>query len=102
MKDLAWESADDATTTNADDHVILIAGDLVGTARTAAFAFAKAGNHIVVASDDDEAAVRLTAELRARNVDATYVHADTHNDREIQRLIDLTVQHYGHLDIEYR
>ena len=90
----------------AEDHVVIIATHLDGQARTAAFAYAKAGNHIVIASDNDEAALLLARELSSRHVDATFVHADTRNAREIAhgiwRVIDLTEQHYGHIDVQYR
>jgi NAD(P)-dependent dehydrogenase (short-subunit alcohol dehydrogenase family) len=83
------------------EHVVLIAGDLAGTARAAAFAYASKGNHIVVASVDDAAGLKLTEEIRSRNIDAEFVHADAGNRAELRNVIDRAVEHYGHLDVQY-
>jgi NAD(P)-dependent dehydrogenase (short-subunit alcohol dehydrogenase family) len=82
-------------------HVVLVAGDLTGAARTAAFAYAKKGNHIVVASDNDAAGLKLTEDLRARNIDVEFVHANADNDAELRTVVERTVAHYGHLDVQY-
>jgi NAD(P)-dependent dehydrogenase (short-subunit alcohol dehydrogenase family) len=95
MKDLS------NTKTASHEHVILIAGDLSGTARTAAFAYARAGNHIVLASSNDDAGLKLTEELRSRNVDAEFMHANTYSAAEIRAVAEKTVEHYGHLDVQY-
>ena len=102
MRTNTYDLGSEQPPAKANEHVILIAGDLAGTARSAAFAYAKGASHIVLASGNDDAGLSLARDLRSRNIDAVFVHANPGSEAEIRALVDVTTQHYGHLDVEYR
>jgi len=103
MSTSTYDLAVEEPPAKAEEHVVLIAGDLAGTARSAAFAYANKGrSHIVLASSDDDAGLGLARDLRSRDVDAVFVHADIGSDAEMRALVDVTTQRYGHLDVQYR
>jgi NAD(P)-dependent dehydrogenase (short-subunit alcohol dehydrogenase family) len=102
MRDVKISFESSALATNVHEHVVLIASDLTGSSRAAAFAYAKRGNYIILASENDEAAEHLARELRGRNVHAAVVHADTHDKSQMRRLVDETEKYYGHIDVTYQ
>jgi len=79
--------------------VVLITGALTGIGRATALAFANEGARIVIAGRRDEAGHNLVAELRRRDAEAEYVHADVRYEDDLRSLVDKTVARFGRLDI---
>jgi NAD(P)-dependent dehydrogenase (short-subunit alcohol dehydrogenase family) len=79
--------------------VVLITGALTGIGRATALAFAKEGARIVIAGRRDEAGHNLVAELRRRDAEAEYVHADVRYEDDVRSLVDKTIARFGRLDI---
>jgi NAD(P)-dependent dehydrogenase (short-subunit alcohol dehydrogenase family) len=79
--------------------VVLITGALTGIGRTAALAFAREGNRIVISGRREEAGQALAAELRALGVEAEFLRADVRFEAEIRGVIEQTVERFGRLDV---
>ena len=78
--------------------VVLITGALTGIGRAAAFAFAQAGNRVVVSGRRQDAGEALVGELRSLGAEAEFVQADVRNEDDVRRLVDRTVERFGRLD----
>jgi NAD(P)-dependent dehydrogenase (short-subunit alcohol dehydrogenase family) len=81
-----------------NDQVVLITGALTGIGRAAAFAFAEAGNLIVISGRHEDAGQALAAALRERGAEAAFIRADVRRDDEVRALVDQTVTRFGRLD----
>src|SRR4051794_33019483 len=80
-------------------QVVLITGALTGIGRAAAFAFARAGSHVVVSGRHEEAGHALAAELHGFGTEAEFIRADMCHDDEVANLIDQTIARFGRLDV---
>jgi NAD(P)-dependent dehydrogenase (short-subunit alcohol dehydrogenase family) len=78
--------------------VVLITGGLTGIGRAAAFAFAKAGNRVVVSGRRLDAGEAVASELRALGAEAEFIQADVRTEEDVRRLVDRTVERFGRLD----
>jgi len=87
--------------TNFNDKVVLITGAGNGIGRATALAFAQQGASVVVAdinqSDGEETAAKIT---QAGGI-ATFMLCDVTKDRDVQTLVDGTLETYGKLDIAF-
>ncbi|GAA2611132.1 SDR family oxidoreductase [Dactylosporangium fulvum] len=79
--------------------VVLITGGLTGIGWATAQAFARQGADVVVSGRHDEEGEALAGELRSAGVRAAYVHTDVRRDDEVRRLVDGTIERFGHLDV---
>jgi NAD(P)-dependent dehydrogenase (short-subunit alcohol dehydrogenase family) len=79
--------------------VVLITGALSGIGRAAAVAFAKADHRVVVSGRKQDAGQALVRELRSLGAEAEFVQADVHNEEDVRRLVDRTVDRFGRLDV---
>jgi NAD(P)-dependent dehydrogenase (short-subunit alcohol dehydrogenase family) len=79
--------------------VVLITGALTGIGRATALAFAKEGAHVVVSGRRDEEGKKLVSEMRKLGAEAEFIRADVRHDEEVRKLIDKTVERFGHLDV---
>jgi NAD(P)-dependent dehydrogenase (short-subunit alcohol dehydrogenase family) len=79
--------------------VVLITGALSGIGRAAAVAFAKADHRVVVSGRKQDAGQALVRELRSLGAEAEFVQADVHNEEDVRRLVDRTVERFGRLDV---
>jgi NAD(P)-dependent dehydrogenase (short-subunit alcohol dehydrogenase family) len=78
--------------------VVLITGGLTGIGRAAAFAFAKAGNRVVVSGRRPDAGEAVASELRALGAEAEFIQADVRTEEDVRRLVDRTIERFGRLD----
>jgi len=78
--------------------VVLITGALTGIGRAAAFAFARAGNRVVISGRHEEVGQALAAELREFGGKAEFIRADVRREDDVCDIVDRTVQRFGRLD----
>src|SRR5919106_259570 len=83
---------------NMSSSVVLITGALTGIGRAAAFAFAQAGNRVVVSGRRQDAGEAFVGELRSLGAEAEFVQADVRKEDDVHRLVDRTVERFGRLD----
>jgi NAD(P)-dependent dehydrogenase (short-subunit alcohol dehydrogenase family) len=83
------------------DKVVLVTGALTGIGRATAFAFARAGNRVVITGRRDDAGAALLAELRgiALGSDADFIRADVSNEDSIRTMVRAVVARFGRLDV---
>jgi NAD(P)-dependent dehydrogenase (short-subunit alcohol dehydrogenase family) len=79
--------------------VVLITGALTGIGRATALAFANAGSRIVVSGRRVREGAELEAELVHMGAEAEFIYADVRIDKDLENLIELTVERFGRLDI---
>jgi len=79
-------------------HVVLITGALTGIGRASALAFAREGDHVVVAGRHEEDGHKLASELRTIGTEAEFIRADVRNEEDVRSLVDRTVARFGRLD----
>jgi NAD(P)-dependent dehydrogenase (short-subunit alcohol dehydrogenase family) len=79
--------------------VVLITGALTGIGRATAFAFAKEGSRIIVSGRRQQEGSDLAAALRAMGVETEFVYADVRQEKDLDTLIQRTVDKFGRLDI---
>lgn len=79
--------------------VVLITGALTGIGRSAAIAFAREGNRVVVSGRREEAGQALAAELRALGAEAEFLRADVRFEADVRSLVEQTVERFGRIDV---
>ena len=82
--------------------VVLITDVSSGIGLGAAIEFAKAGACIVGCSrkrDDDSAIISFKKSIEKEGVEALYVQADVTRCDDLQRLVDVSIQRFGRLDV---
>ncbi len=81
-----------------DDKVAVVTGGSSGIGRAAALAFARVGARVVIAGRRPEPGEEVVREIVAAGGEALFVPTDVSRAREVDALIDATVQVYGRLD----
>src|SRR5258708_5965384 len=81
------------------EAVVLITGALTGIGRATALAFAKEGSRIVVSGRRVKEGAELEAELVHMGAEAEFIYADVRHEKDLEYLIELTVERFGGLDI---
>lgn len=81
--------------------VVLITGALTGIGRASALAYARQGVSLVVSGRHPEAGAALVKELDGLGAEAEFVRADVRHDRDMENLVDRTLERFGRLDIAF-
>jgi meso-butanediol dehydrogenase / (S,S)-butanediol dehydrogenase / diacetyl reductase len=81
------------------DKVALISGAASGIGEASARTYAREGAKVVLADINAEAGERIAAEIRQANGAAAFVRADIMETADIERMVALTVETYGRIDI---
>jgi NAD(P)-dependent dehydrogenase (short-subunit alcohol dehydrogenase family) len=83
------------------DKVALVTGGSAGIGAASAVAFAREGAKVVIASRSKSKADQALQRIRKAGGDATWVEADTTDAKQVERLVQNTLQHYGRLDCAF-
>jgi|SRR5918999_4729760 NAD(P)-dependent dehydrogenase (short-subunit alcohol dehydrogenase family) len=81
------------------DQVVIVTGAANGIGRACAEAFAAEGASVVLADIDAEAGARAADDIRAGGAEVKFVRTDVGDRAQAQRLIDQTLDAFGHLDV---
>lgn len=84
-----------------NQKVVIVTGGSSGIGRATAIAFAREGAKVVIAArrvNEGEETVRQIVEAGG---DALFVQTDVTQEKEVQALIDRTLEHYGRLDCAF-
>ena len=81
------------------DKVVIVTGASSGIGKAIATEFAMKGSKVVLAARTEEKLVSLQKELVDKGYKAFYVITDVSIESDCKRLIDLTVEKYGTIDI---
>jgi len=84
-----------------DGKVVVITGAAMGLGKAAADAFVSEGGAVVIGDVDDVAAAATVAELEASGGQATWVHCDVRNPKEVQELMRTAIDRFGGIDVLY-
>jgi 3-oxoacyl-[acyl-carrier protein] reductase len=83
-----------------DGRVAIVTGSGRNIGRAIALSFARAGAHVVVNGHRDRAAIEaVTAEIAESGGKAIACLADVSRDDEVARMVALTTETFGHVDI---
>lgn len=81
------------------DKVAIITGGSFGIGRATALAFTREGAKVVLASRRKEPGEKVAGEIRTQGGKAIYVSTDVSKTEDVKRMIRLTTDKYGKLDI---
>ena len=81
------------------DRVVIVTGAGSGIGQATARAFAEAGDRVVVADYDAEAARATAGELRQVGSEALAVTVDVSDRNQVRRMVSATVEAFGRLDV---
>jgi NAD(P)-dependent dehydrogenase (short-subunit alcohol dehydrogenase family) len=81
------------------NKVVLITGAAQGFGRVCALAFAEYGAKLSLCDINDERGQETLREVRTRQPNSVYLHADVSKEDDVKRLIETTVAEFGRLDI---
>lgn len=84
-----------------EGKVVLITGVTSGIGRAAAWAFARAGAHVVGGSRGAKEGAALAAAIRAEGLSALFLRTDVTSDADVGALVDLAVREHGRLDVAF-
>src|SRR5260221_1370308 len=78
-----------------EDSVVLITGASAGIGRAYAHAFARLGTKIVLAARRAELLEQVHHEIAPYAADVLIVPTDITDDRQLETLVDTTLDHFG-------
>lgn len=80
------------------DKVALITGASSGIGWSTAKAFAEKGCKVVLAARREQELSQLAAEIEAAGGEATYIQTDVSSSKDVQKMVDHTINTFGRLD----
>jgi NAD(P)-dependent dehydrogenase (short-subunit alcohol dehydrogenase family) len=83
------------------NKVAIVTGGSSGIGRATALLFAREGARVVVADMNDAAGQAVVDDIRQAGGDAFYQRVDVRQDEECAALVEVTLGHYGQLDIAF-
>ena len=84
---------------NCKDKVAIVTGSSRGIGRAIALRLAEHGARVVVSSRKAEACEAVASEIRSKGGEALVVPAHIGRKKDLQRLVDTTVEHWGGIDV---
>lgn len=87
--------------TDLQGKVAIVTGGASGIGRATALLFARKGARVVVADMSDAAGQAVVDEIRGANGDAFFQRVDVRQAEECAALVEMTLGHYGQLDIAF-
>ncbi|MCU9612285.1 SDR family oxidoreductase [Caldibacillus lycopersici] len=78
---------------------IIVTGAASGIGRQIAISFAKAGGNVVIADIDNENGMETQQIIEQLNGKSVFIQTDVKKEEDIIRLIELTIQQFGRIDI---
>ncbi len=81
------------------NKVGLITGSGSGIGRASAVLFSQEGARICVADIDKEGGQQTVDSMKQKGLDAIFVHTDVTKASDVERMVKVTLDHYGKLDI---
>ena len=81
------------------NKVAIITGASMGLGEAIALLFAREGARVTVADIADEKGEETVGQIEAEGGDATFMHVDVSQTADVERMVNATVETFGHLDI---
>jgi NAD(P)-dependent dehydrogenase (short-subunit alcohol dehydrogenase family) len=81
--------------------VALVTGGTSGIGKATAIEFARAGAKVVLTGRREKEGAQVVAEIKKLGGEAAFVHADVAKDADVKRMVDVTVDKFGRLDIAF-
>ncbi|HUJ86382.1 MAG TPA: SDR family oxidoreductase [Burkholderiales bacterium] len=83
------------------DKVALVTGGSAGIGAATAVAFAREGAKVAIASRNKKKADQTLKTIAKAGGEATWIEADVSDSKQVQRMIQKTLDHYGRLDYAF-
>jgi NAD(P)-dependent dehydrogenase (short-subunit alcohol dehydrogenase family) len=93
--------ASTASMKTMEGSVALVTGGAAGIGRATALAFAERGTKVVIADLKVEEGQELARDIESSGGNALFVRTDVQNAKEVDALVDATLQAYGRLDYAF-
>jgi NAD(P)-dependent dehydrogenase (short-subunit alcohol dehydrogenase family) len=82
-----------------ENKVAIVTGATSGIGRAVAALFVTEGAKVVIAGRSEQSGLELERELRASGGDAIFVRTDVTKTEDLQYLVSVTIERYGHIDV---
>ena len=79
--------------------VVVITGASTGIGRECAYAFHRAGAHVVIAARRTELLNQINGDIESDGGKCLSVTTDVSDSAQVQRLLDATLEHFGRVDV---
>jgi NAD(P)-dependent dehydrogenase (short-subunit alcohol dehydrogenase family) len=80
-------------------QVAVLTGATAGIGKATALLFASQGADLVITGRHAELGEGVAEQARQMGVQAIFIQADHTRQEDCQRVVDETIQHFGHIDI---
>lgn len=84
-----------------EGKVALVTGGTSGIGKATAIAFARAGAKVIITGRREKEGAQVVEQIKQLGGEAAFVRADVAKDADVKKMVDLTIEKFGKLDVAF-
>lgn len=84
-----------------EGKVALVTGGTSGIGKATAVAFARAGAKVIITGRREKEGAQVVEAIKQLGGEAAFVRADVAKDADVKKMVDLTIEKFGKLDVAF-